>query len=373
MTILLGSASLASFTNVTLYNNNANYANFNGNATQGIAANASGVGAVLKIYISSWASASIKFCLYEDNNLMPLATKIITPADGTGLVTVTFPNTNIIAGTQRYRAAFYLQASGGINLFTKTGGLSRYEIASGNYTTPVSTLPAGSFVSSDKEFYWAIETAPVYSIDSIDSDNVVELGQTIIINTTGYTGQPTAYTNDARTSVTITGGASNVWTAVVGDRVNNTSSPSLPLSPIQLTLTNLANPSETSNRDYGLTKKSTDNLLIFISANTVDSTYLTYYFAQIGFTVEAAEFYFNIPAGVGMDDLIVMHDGAVEVTSTGTFTGWLRPTTGLGAGKVYYFDITVTEGGAVVLVTKFIGATILGKILTGSILKGKLL
>lgn len=344
MAFLIGAASTAAYTVANTYNNNATYAMFNGNATEGVVAAAGGTGAKLNLYINSWTSASIKACLYDPSNNL-LNSVVISSSVGTGLISVIFPNTTITSG-QKYRLAFYLVASGGISLWTKTGALTKREISSGSYTSPVATLPAGNFVSTN-EFYWSLETAPTYSIDSIDSDDSVEVGQTFSINTTGFTGQPTATTNNTDVTVTVTGGSANVWTATVTDRQNNTTLGLLPITPIQLTLTN---GSETANRNFTLTKKSTDTLVTFTGANTSDVTYITTALAGLGYTVEGAGFWYNVPTG--MSDLLVLPTGVVDVTNAGTFTAWFRPITGTGSGKYYYFDVTVTEGGIVISVVQ---------------------
>lgn len=341
MAYLIGSASTAAYTVANTYNNNATYAMFNGNTTEGVIASAGGTGAKLNLYVNSWTSNSIKAVLYDPSNNI-LNSVVIPSSAGTGLISVIFPNTTITSG-QKYRLAFYLVASGGISLWTKTGALTKREISSGSYTSPVATLPAGNFVSTN-EFYWSLETAPTYSVDSIDGDDSIEVGQTFSVNTTGFTGQPTGATNDANVVVTVTGGSANVWTATVTNRQNNVILGILPITPIQLTLTNGG---ETANRNFTLTKQSDDILVTFTGANTSDPTYITTALAGLGYTVEGAGFWYKVP--VGMSDLLVLPTGVVDVTNTGTFTAWFRPTSGLGSGKYYYFDVTVTEGGVVIV------------------------
>ena len=344
MAYLIGSVSTAAYTVNTSYNNNSTFVTVNGNDTQGLAANASGVAAKLNMYIASWTgpTTSLKACLYENNNLV--GTAIIPSSAGTGLVSITFPGSvAITAGSQRYRLGIYLNTYGGLNLWTKTGALTRQDLYSGSYTSPVTTLPACNF-SSTNEFYWSLETAPTYSVDSIDGDDSVEVGQPFSINTTGFTGQPTATTNNANVSVTITGGAANVWAATATNRQDNTTLDLLPITPIQLTLTNGG---ETANRNFTLTKQSDDILVTFTGADTSDPTYITTALAGLGYTVEGAGFWYKVPAG--MSDLLVLPTGVVDVTNTGTFTAWFRPTSGLGSGKYYYFDVTVTEGGVVIV------------------------
>lgn len=371
MAYLLGSASTASYTTSTAYTSNENYAQFNGNNTEGVAAASSGVGAKLNLYIAAWNTiSSIRACLYEDNIL--LATKIINSTDGTGLVSVVFPNTTITAGTQRYRLAFYVNTTGTINLFTKAGALTSRKIASGTYTSPVGTLPSGTFVTT-AEFYWSIETAPAYSIDVIDSDNTVEVGQSFTINTTGFTGQPTGVTNNANVNVTVTGGSANAWTATVTDRQNGVTLDALPTGAIQLTLTNPSLPTETAQRSFTLTKKAADILATFSGANTTDPTYLTYYLSSFGYTVEGGMVWYVVP--IGMDDLVVDSSGLVETSNLGTFTMWFRPITGTGSGKYYYFDVTVTEAGVVGAEEGVVGAEegLTTKSLTGGYLIGQFL
>lgn len=342
MAFLIGSSSISAYTTNTAISNNSNYANYCGTTALSVTPSASGTATKLNLYIAGYTTiANIKVVLYENGTLLSQATYNLA-AIGNGFVTLNFPST-AINSANKYRLAFYMDNAGTLNLWTKSGGLDLRREIIGTYTTPSATIGDGTY-RSNSEFYWSLETAPAYSIDDIDSGDSVEVGQTFSVNTTGFTGQPTATTNNANVSVTITGGAANVWAATVTNRQDNTTLGLLPITPIQLTLTNGG---ETANRNFTLTKQSDDILVTFTGANTSDPTYITTALAGLGYTVEGAGFWYKVP--VGMSDLLVLPTGVVDVTNTGTFTAWFRPTSGLGSGKYYYFDVTVTEGGVVIV------------------------
>lgn len=346
MAFLIGTASTSAYTVANTYNNNATYAMFNGNATEGVVAVAGGTAAKLNLYINSWTSGSIKACLYDSSNNL-LNSVIIPSSVGTGFVSVVFPNTTITSG-QKYRLAIYLVASGGVSLFTKTGALTKREVSSGSYTSPVATLPAGTFVSTN-EFYWALETAPAYSITDIDGDNVIEVGQTFTINTVGFTGQPVATNSQSGNgvTVTITGGSANVWTATVSERVEGAAFSALPITPVTLTLTN---GSESASRSFTLTKKTIEANLIFSGVVTTDPKMMGYHLAADGFTVEGSELTYEQPAPTAtmpVPNLVLTSDGGGSVKEACTFTSWFRPATGAGAGagNVYAYTWNISEAG----------------------------
>lgn len=345
MAYLIGSSSTAAYTVANTYNNNATYAMFNGNATEGVVAAASGTGARLNLYINSWTSASIKACLYDPSNNL-LNSVIIPSSVGTGFVSVVFPNTTITSG-QKYRLAIYLVASGGVSLFTKTGALTKREVSSGSYTNPVATLPAGTFVSTN-EFYWALETAPAYSITDIDGDNVIEVGQTFTINTVGFTSQPVATNNQSGNgiTITITGGDDNVWAATASERVEGAPFPTLPITPATLTLTNGG---ESASRAFTLTKKAIEASLTLSGVVTTDPKMVGYHLAADGFTVEGGELTYEQPASTAtmpVPNLVLTSDGGGSVQEACTFVSWFRPPVGsFGAGNVYQYTWNISEAG----------------------------
>ena len=182
-----------------------------------------------------------------------------------------------------------------------------------------------------------------YSIISVDGDNSIEIGQTgFTIITSGFTGQPVATTDNANITVTITGGSSNTWTASVSNRSEGATSPALPVS-FNLTLTNGA---ETGTITVTFTKKSTETLITFVNPVTDNNKFLGYWFNSAGHTVDGARFWY-VPFG----DLVVNSDSACLTTNAVMFTGWLQPTAGATAGKVYEFTVTVNESGVVAGIT----------------------
>lgn len=333
MAYLIGSSSISAYTTNTAIANNSNYANYCGTAATAVVPNASGTATKLNLYIAGYTTiANIKVVLYENGALLSQATYNLA-AIGNGFVALNFPSTAINVAN-KYRLAFYMDAAGTLNLWTKAGGLDLRRETIGTYTTPTTTIGDGTY-RSNSEFYWSLETAPTYSIDSIDSDNILEPGQTFTINTTGFTGQPVATTNNPDITVTITGGSGNIWTATINDRTDGASYPLLPLAGVTLTLTNGA---ETANRLFTVTQKTTEKYITFLSANTTDGTYISYLFAQLGYTVEGAGLHFIPP--VDGTDLVITHDGTVSIKSPGIIKCWFRPVSGTGAGNVFYYDVS---------------------------------
>lgn len=76
---------------------------------------------------------------------------------------------------------------------------------------------------------------------------------------------------------------------------------------------------------------------------TVDSpSYLGTLFDADGFDVVGSSFSY-----IPYSDLTIGADTKINVSVAGTIIGWLRPTTGFGAGNVYYYSISVTSSGEI--------------------------
>lgn len=305
MTYLIGSSSTSSYVNTTSYNDTQFYSWVNGNDTQGIPANFSGTATVLNLYISSWVSSNIKACLYEDNIL--LNSVIIPNSVGTGLISVAFPSTTITSGTQRYRLAFYLDAVGGINLFTIPSALTQRKVSSGTYTTPATTLPAGAFVGT-AEYYWALQTAPSYVIDTLTTPIVLGVnGQ--VTSTSLVTNSITSITAGLHT-IAVTSGIFS--TALVDGQT------SFALGAQNFTATNGVNTS--ANFVGTVTLPSTQQSVVLTS---VDSGVggIAFYGATpaIGDTV-----IYSSPASLSVDVNEVTSEGIVRTDFTGTQSIYLR-------------------------------------------------
>lgn len=178
MAYLLGSSDTSAYTIDAVYAQNEFYIQTGSNLSGGLAASASGNVTKLNLLITSWVTASIKVCLYENNALL---NSVIVPSSvGTGLVQVAFPSTAVVAGAQRYRLGFYKVDASNITLKAKTGSgneTKRREQV-GSYTSPTAALGNGLFVDNEV-FYWSMEDAGGITIDDTDADTRVTEARTV--------------------------------------------------------------------------------------------------------------------------------------------------------------------------------------------------
>lgn len=117
--------------------------------------------------------------------------------------------------------------------------------------------------------------------------------------------------------------------------------------------------------------KDADEVEIIVASPVLDDN--DYLFSAIldatgRSAVDGDKGYYVVPAE--MSDLTIDPDGRVRTTNAGTFGIWMYTE---ATAVNYFYSIAVAAGGEVISVTKFIGSTIKGSFLAGSILKGKLL
>lgn len=177
------------------------------------------------------------------------------------------------------------------------------------------------------------------SIVDINGGSHVEVGSTVTVNTTGFTGTPTASFNVTGISATVTGSA-NVWSLDFSERVDGAVFPALPAAS-NLTLTNGSESAVLAMPNY--IKKAAEVEIVYSMAVTSDLNYTSGAIAADGFTVEGAELIYT-PYG----DFVAFPDGSWTATSDGVVAAWFRPITGTGAGNVYYYEFTINGGSIVV-------------------------
>ena len=242
-------------------------------------------------------------------------------------------------------------------------------VLTGTYTdTPNLKLGIRSYNSGTAQSYASvtIDYTPAQEITSINSGNPITANQTTVASvTTGFTGLPTSITcNLAGITCSSIGGTTNAPTFVKSQRVNGQP---WPLNGATATFT-YVNGSESANGTQVIQKEDAEVVYTFSGVITDDPASIGYWLAQDGFTVEGGEHSYT-PYG----DLVLTADGGGTVTDAGTFHGWFRPATGIGAGNVYSYTWNTSEAGTITVVSRFIGSTIKGSLLAGSLLKGKLL
>lgn len=204
MAYLIGSSDVSAYTTDTTYNTNEFYAWRNGDTTVGVVASSSGTVNKINMYIANWnAMTSIKACLYEDNALL---NSVVVPASiGTGFVSFAFPDTAVVAGSEKYKLAFYLvNGDSTLTLKTKTGD-GQYREAVGSYTSPAATIGDGNWFGA-QEFYWSAESGSAVTIDDIDSPiRVTEpvTARITVAATAPTTGNTDVYVNaDTNSAIT---------------------------------------------------------------------------------------------------------------------------------------------------------------------------
>lgn len=234
-----------------------------------------------------------------------------------------------------------------------------------NHSTTQSTNPATFVVASTvTDSSWGIyaitEDIPAsQTVTSINGGAAIRAGQTgISAVLTGFTALPSITTNTSGVTVSGVAGTDNAPTFNISDRVEGGLYPALP-SSVQFTFTN---GSETASGSQSVTFKTGEVKVTLSSPNTSDSTYVGTLFTQDGHTANGGDFYY-VPYG----DLSIAADGKVTVTTTGTFTGWFRPSTGTTAGRMYEYNITVQEDESIVPPGKNLASEgLTGKILSTS-------
>lgn len=173
------------------------------------------------------------------------------------------------------------------------------------------------------------------TIVDINGGSPVEVGSTVTVNTTGFTGTPTASFNVTGISATVTGSA-NAWSLDFAERVDEATFPALPAAS-NLTLTNGAESAVLAMPSY--IKKAAEVEIVYSMAVTSDPNYTSGVLTDDGFTVEGGELIYT-PYG----NFVAFPDGSWTATTDGVVSAWFRPITGTGAGNVYYYEFTVNGG-----------------------------
>jgi len=189
-------------------------------------------------------------------------------------------------------------------------------------------------------------------ITSINGGSPIPAGKTGVTSVaTGFTGLPTTITTNA-SGVTCSniGGSTNAATFDMSDRVDGGL---YPKSGTSVNFT-FVNGGESAVGTQTIVKKATETAVIIASplftANTLAQSILD----QTGRTIaDGDEFYHTalvkaVPDG-NASDLVISANTDFEVTDAGSFDLWLYVSIGADAGKNYYYAVTITESGDVVI------------------------
>lgn len=213
--------------------------------------------------------------------------------------------------------------------------------AAGTEQTVNSTTQSKTYVQTAHVLN--IEPTPPYLVASINGGSAITAGQVGVASvTSGFTGLPTTITTNA-SGVTCgsIGGTTNAPTFTISDRVDGGLYPKSGTS-VNFTFTN---GSESAVGAQTIVKKATETLVAISSPLFTANTLAQAILDQTGRTVATGDDFYHTTYG----DLVVGADTDFTVTDAGTFDLWLYVTAGADAGKNYYYAVTITESGGVVI------------------------
>jgi len=268
--------------------------------------------------------------------------QMTVPIQAAAWVTLSVSSVTLTAG-QTYNFAFCDDASNTITyfLYRQTTANKAISIGTSNRLLPNPAGASGGASSVDPLI--EIITTTGQEITSINGGNPITAGQTGIASvSTGFTGLPSTITTNA-SGVTCSniGGATNAATFNVSDRVDGAL---YPKSGTNVTFT-FTNGAESDAADQTVVKKATETTVVIseplFTANTIANAIL----AATGRTVAAADEFYHTT----YSDLVITTDTDFTVTDAGIFDLWLYVATGSDAGKNYYYAVTITESGEVVI------------------------
>lgn len=187
-------------------------------------------------------------------------------------------------------------------------------------------------------------TTPVPVINSINSGSPLSIGQkNITFSLTNFASTPNAITctYSAGTQNLIISNISGNTTSITADLEDRTEGVDYPLIGTTLSFS-VTDGVGTASGTSTILQKINEVSLTFASPISQYSSFFAYHFNADGFTTEGAEFNY-IPYG----DFILRTDSGYSASTYGIVTGWFRPTTGLGAGNVYYYSFNISAGGII--------------------------
>jgi len=187
---------------------------------------------------------------------------------------------------------------------------------------------------------------PAQTVTSINGGSPITSSQSAVAAiTTGFTGLPATITTNATgvTCGTITGSTNApTWVQTV-----RTDGAVFPKDGTVVSYT-FVNGAETASGTQTIIKDTDQTKVVVASPINDDTTCL--FGAIFAATGRSAanndEVYHTVP--VGMSDLVVNPDGTMEVTNAGTFDCWIWTNS---TGVNYFYRVTITEGGGVVVST----------------------
>lgn len=227
-------------------------------------------------------------------------------------------------------------------------------------------------ISNDTATYGSnatVRTGTTYDSDTLSAATIdtitdpIEAGGNLSFTATGVGTVTSITTNIAAITVGSITGTGASGGATISGWVDGSPYPDLPAAIIFTFADGVVVPTKASNVSMpsGFVRQQ------FTEWTVDDPSYLGNLFDADGFDVIGSQFFYT-----PYSDLVIGEDTKIDVSGAGTIIGWLRPSTGTGAGNVYYYSISVSAGGAVIggggLTTRGLtvsGPTVRGLTVTG--------
>jgi hypothetical protein len=264
---------------------------------------------------------------------------ISIPPNTASAAWIDYPTTYSLLSTKTYAYAYVSAVNAAWELSSQsTSSMMEFHATANTYTMP-SSWSIGSSSSLDA----LIEIVTGATIDSINGGAAITAGKTGVTSvSTGFTGLPaTITTNASGVTCSSIGGTTNAATFNISDRVDGGL---YPKSGTSVTFT-FTNGSEVAAAAQTIVKKSTETLVAISSPLFLDNTLAQAILDQTGRTIATGdEFYHTV-----YSDLVITADTDFTVTDAGSFDLWVYVSSGADTGKNYYYSVTITESGTVVI------------------------
>lgn len=261
-----------------------------------------------------------------------------------------------------------ITGDGSLTILQKDGGASRcgynvgYKTSAGNPSATSWTIP----VSEQWSALGINLNDDIYTIDSIDDP--IPSGDTFDFTYSGFTAITGVTTDVSNLTVDSIAYLAGNGTARVVGFADGAPYPEIP-TVAQLTFTdgthNFAINTNVSAPD-GFTKVDV------VDPNTIDTTaFAGALLAQTGRLMVTGDdvFYgqYLVLAPGQPADLVMSANTNISVTGEGTFPAWLRVSSGADADKMFYYNVTITDGGVIIIAG---GLTALGLTARGLTARG---
>lgn len=192
-------------------------------------------------------------------------------------------------------------------------------------------------------------TSPV--INAMNGGNPVQYGQIgVPVTATLFSGLPSSGSvTHAGGTLTMSNfaGTSTSFTYDLQDRSEGIDWP-LDAESCAFTFNYLT---ESATIIHAVSKRTSEEKLTFALADTENVNSIAHHLTLAGFTVNGGEFIFTPYSDLDFDpENDGTTDGNFTVTGEGSFTSWFRPISGLGAGNIYRYTVTVDESIGIVTI-----------------------